>query len=84
MTASHHAVPVSRGSDLAIKDENKGWVKIHRVQHVTRLSVRESAYDCACGVKIETEEKARSLSSGWLGRSCSECWKHLKIDRDVT
>lgn len=79
----HRTVAVHDGSDLALKDENPGWSKIHRVAYVTRLSAYWSAFDLICGLKVTTKAEARSLSSGWLGPRCGFCWRHLNIDRDV-
>lgn len=74
----HRCVSVHPGSELAIKDANKGWSKIHRVSSVTKLSVRESSYVVACGLHIETEDQAHPLSSGrLLGKCCAFCWGHL-------
>ncbi len=74
----HRTVIVHEGSDLAIKDTNVGWSKIHRVTSVTRLSARETGYVVACGLHIESQFEAHPLSSGYLyGRTCSCCWSHL-------
>lgn len=74
----HRSVSVHPGSELAIKDANKGWLKIHRVRSITKLSVRESSYVVACGLHIETEDEAHPLSDGYLlGKTCGFCWGHL-------
>jgi len=77
----HRVVTVHRGSDLAIKHDNAGWSKIHRVRSITRLSVRETSYIVACGLHIETEDVAHPLSSGHiLGALCKFCFGHLIHD----
>lgn len=74
----HRSVSVHPGSELAIKDANKGWSKIHRVRSVTKLSVRETSYVVACGLHIETEDEAHPLSDGYLlGPVCRFCFGHL-------
>lgn len=76
----HRVVTVHRGSDLAIKHDNAGWSKIHRVRSVTRLSVRETSYTLACGLRIESDDVATPLSSGHLGGLCRTCWPFLITD----
>jgi hypothetical protein len=74
----HRTVAVHPGSDLAVKDTNVGWQKIHRVQHWMRLSAGEWSYNAACGLRIETKDAAADLSSGQiLGVRCNCCWRHL-------
>jgi hypothetical protein len=71
-------VSVHPGSELAIRDANVGWSKIHRVRSVTKLSVRETSYVVACGLHIETEDEAHPLSDGHLlGPVCRWCFGHL-------
>lgn len=76
----HRVVIVHCGSDLAIKHDNAGWSKIHRVRSVTRLSVRETSYTLACGLRIESDDVATPLSSGHLGGLCRTCWPFLITD----
>ncbi|WP_331510952.1 hypothetical protein [Mycobacterium sp.] len=69
---------------MAIKDTNVGWQKIHRVQYITRLSMRESSYNVACGLKVQTVDKVYPLSSGrLLGVRCSACWHFLPTAESV-
>lgn len=74
---THTAIAVHPGSDLAVKDANVGWQKIHRVQHWMQLSTKEWSYNAACGLRIETGVVAHPLSDGHLGKRCTECWRHL-------
>lgn len=77
---THTAIAVHPGSDLAVKDANVGWQKIHRVQHWMQLSSKEWSYNAACGLRIETKDTAASLSSGQiLGARCGCCWQHLPV-----
>jgi hypothetical protein len=72
---AHHVVRMHKGSELAIKDRNVGWQKIHRISSVTRLSVREFSYTTDCRLHIESSEDVWPLSSGrLLGNKCVCCW----------
>jgi len=80
---SHTTVAVHPGSEFAIKDANVGWQKIHRVTHYLQLSKQRRCYIAACCLHIESNLEATPLSSGHLGKRCTECWKHLPtFDRD--
>jgi hypothetical protein len=80
----HRSVSVHPGSELAVKDSNRGWSKIHRVRSITKLSVRETSYIVVCGLHIETEETAHPLKSGHLlGRCCRFCWGSLVDEAGV-
>jgi hypothetical protein len=76
----HRVVTVHKGSDLALKWDNAGWLKIHRVRSVTRLSVRETSFTLACGLRVESHLEATPLSSGHLGSLCKSCWPFLIHD----
>jgi hypothetical protein len=81
---NHPVTAVHPGSELAIKDANAGWQKIHRVQHWMQLSAMERSYNVACGIRIETKIEAHPLSSGYLlGKRCSACWSHLIVDGEA-
>lgn len=72
---AHRVVRMHKGSELAIKDANAGWQKIHRISSVTRLSVREFGYTTDCRLHIESGEEVWPLSSGrLLGDKCVCCW----------
>lgn len=69
-------------SEMAVKDDNRHWIEIHRALSWRRLDAETTEYHVACGLEFESKVVRPSpLSSGWvIGARCARCWGHMATE----
>lgn len=69
-------------SEMAVLDDNRHWIEIHRALSWHRVDAKTTEYHVACGLEFNSKVLRPSpLSSGAvLGKRCAGCWGHMATD----